>query len=700
MEDEWMEALHRYVSEGQWSEVSHFVDRNAVLFGGSSTEKEHGEGEYALYVQFRSLVAKVLDSLLEELGCRSEADEARLAIFLRETAESPASGPREEMAKRVLQDLLDIDDFAAFARTMRARNDELETGEAVELERQLSAAADAKARATPETPLGAKHSVFSDSDADLTPVTTPGGGVDWQWSTVWEEAFESAEAANDDFELQHATALSLLEAHERGALPDKDRPFVGWAQALVAVASEMNGLHWAQEPRRAAPTATSRQRFAVELRVAQEAAFEDSAARAEVAQSAAVGGDDERSRCQPWRCDPCGRRRRRGGRCVGTARSATRTSSSATSRSVGSSTAARTSRATRPRSTTLTSRAEAEAEAHRRATPPALTATATATSATSATATATSATAARRPRAAPSAIAATSPVRPRGGARHGPEAPARHARGRRRSDQAKAAAVWKLAARRAPTTRRPRTRGPRTGLRRRRRRGFVGRRPWHEFLDLDTNYCYYVNTATGESQWNPPDEFLPLDESVEVAAGLAEEQAAAYHAEAAHAAYKEELPTSEYWDEPKAAKDPPRAPEADAAPEEAKAEARATGRPSRRALRGGARVGRRHEDTAGPRALVNALTPKEPADRRPYQDSKLTKLLDGGWLDSFVVLCVFVGRETDTADAATRLKHASRLRRLSSAGPAAADAMFESLKSRAMRTKHEEETGRLKREHM
>ncbi|KAH8047756.1 hypothetical protein JL721_12111 [Aureococcus anophagefferens] len=456
MEDEWMEALHRYVSEGQWSEVSHFVDRNAVLFGGSSTEKEHGEGEYALYVQFRSLVAKVLDSLLEELGCRSEADEARLAIFLRETAESPASGPREEMAKRVLQDLLDIDDFAAFARTMRARNDD-------------------------------------DSDADLTPVTTPGGGVDWQWSTVWEEAFESAEAANDDFELQHATALSLLEAHERGALPDKDRPFVGWAQALVAVASEMNGLHWAQEPRRARRLHSDlvRQR-AVELRVAQEAAFEDSAARAEAAQSAAVGGDDERS-----------------------------------------------------------ARAEAEAEAHRRGD-------------------------AAGPDgdgdgdigdigdgrrgargAAPSAIAADlvawcaleaelGTVQKRLHGMLGDDGA---------SDQAKAAAVWKLAA----------------------RRGADDKAAEARFLDLDTNYCYYVNTATGESQWNPPDEFLPLDESVEVAAGLAEEQAAAYHAEAAHAAYKEELPTSEYWDEPKAAKDPPHAPEADAAPTEAKAEAKDDG---------------------------------------------------------------------------------------------------------------------------
>ena len=270
-----MEALHRYVSQGQWSEVSQFVDRNAVLFGGSdSTEEEHGEGEYALYVQFRSLVAKVLDSLLEELGCRSEADEARLAIFLRETAESPASGPREEMAKRVLQDLLDIDDFAAFARMMRGRNDELEAGEAVELERQLSAAADAKACGTPKkSPVGAKHSVFSDSDAGLTPVNTPGGGVDRRRSALWEEAFESAEAANDDFALQHATALSLLEADASGSLPERDRPFVGWAQALVAVASEMDGALWAREPRRARRLHADlvRQRFAVELGVAQAA---------------------------------------------------------------------------------------------------------------------------------------------------------------------------------------------------------------------------------------------------------------------------------------------------------------------------------------------------------------------------------------------------------------------------------------------
>ncbi|EGB03508.1 hypothetical protein AURANDRAFT_67941 [Aureococcus anophagefferens] len=401
MEDEWMEALHRYVSEGQWSEVSHFVDRNAVLFGGSSTEKEHGEGEYALYVQFRSLVAKVLDSLLEELGCRSEADEARLAIFLRETAESPASGPREEMAKRVLQDLLDIDDFAAFARTMRARNDELETGEAVELERQLSAAADAKARATPETPLGAKHSVFSDSDADLTP-------FDAVYAGLSDEGFFTA-ACEPVLECDRGTFLCS------GACAE-----VSKAIAFFADAFETASAVDVREDRVWDVLANGE--LAVDSKTKKFRPAAEAAAR------------DERCRC--------------GG--------------------------------------------------------------------------------------VPDAHRLVFLARPAKGA-----------------------------------------------------------------------LCVAA---------------LASGDDTKTQQGLA--------------------------------------------------------------------------------ALVNVLTSKEPADRRPYQDSKLTKLLDGGWLDSFVVLCVFVGRETDTADAATRLKHASRLRRLSSAGPAAADAMFESLKSRAMRTKHEEETGRLKREHI
>ncbi|KAH8051142.1 hypothetical protein JL720_15204 [Aureococcus anophagefferens] len=692
-----------------------------------------------------------------ELGCRSEADEARLAIFLRETAESPASGPREEMVKRVLQDLLDIDDFAAFARTMRARNDELETGEAVELgascrrRRRQRDAGDAARRQA----LGFQRQRRGSHARDHAGAGSTGNG------RRSGRRPSRAEAANDDFELQHATALSLLEAHERGALPDKDRPFVGWAQALVAVASEMNGLHWAQEPRGARRLHSDlvRQRFAVELRVAQEAAFEDSAARAEAAQSAAVGGDDERSACVAAalaRCETL-----RGavavarGRCVrnGAVRDANLELGYLTIRGLLHRREDLPSHATEIYDA-LTSRAEAEAEAHRR------------------------------------------------GDAAGPDGDGDGDIGDigdgRRGASAGAVAIAS---------------GPR-----------------RLFLDLDTNYCYYVNTATGESQWNPPDEFLPLDESVRSPAGLAEEQAAAYHAEAAHAAYKEELPTSEYWDEPKAAKDPPRAPAADAAPAEAKAEAKDDGptfkemnigersieyegkkmqfdavyaglsdegffaaacepvlecdrgtflcsgacaevskaiaffadafetasavdvredrvwdvlangelavdsktkkfrpaaeaaardercrcggvpdahrlvflaRPAKGALCVAALAsGDDTKTQQGLAALVNVLTSKEPANRRPYQDSKLTKLLDGGWLDSFVVLCVFVGRETDTADAAARLKHASRLRRLSSAGPADADAMFESLKSRAMRTKHEEETGRLKREHM
>ncbi|KAH8058895.1 hypothetical protein JL720_13909 [Aureococcus anophagefferens] len=511
MEDEWMEALHRYVSEGQWSEVSHFVDRNAVLFGGSSTEKEHGEGEYALYVQFRSLVAKVLDSLLASwaVGARRTRRGWR---FFAETAESPRAA-REEMAKRVLQDLLDIDDFAAFARTMRARNDELETGEAAELERQLSAA-DAKA-ARRRRRRSAPSTRRAEAEA---------------------EAHRRGDAAGPDGDGDGDIGdIGRGRRGARGAAPSAiAADLVAWCALEAELGTVQKRLH-------------------------------------------GMLGDD--------------------------------------------------------------------------------------------------------------------------GA----------------SDQAKAAAVWKLAARRGADDKAAEDEGPKDGAYDA-GGGAVssdGDVLWHEFLDLDTNYCYYVNTATGESQWNPPDEFLPLDESVEVAAGLAEEQAAAYHAEAAHAAYKEELPTSEYWDEPKAAKDPPRAPEADAAPAEAKAEAKDDGPTFKVPERDEHRrasieyegkkmqfdavyAGLSDEGFFAAAASRSSATAAPFVQRRGAEVSKAIAF----FADAFETASAVDVREDRVWDVANgELAHASAWR-LSSAGPAAADAMFESLKSRAMRTKHEEETGRLKRKHM
>ena len=518
MEQQWTQALHDCTKRKEWTEVRDFVDRNAVLFGNSdSSNEEHGEGEYALYVQFRALVTKILDALLSELGCKSDDDELKLANWLRRP-----DGPRDETAKKVLEDLLAIDDFGAFARMMRRRNDELELGDAAELEREMLDAKDAKGG--PASPLGAKHTVFSDSDAGNTPVHHP--GLRKHAPDLWEGAFESTEAANRDFEVQHATALSVLDAARTGTLPAKEKPFVGWAEAFVAVAREVDGALWRDDPRRAKRLAgaLARQRFAVELAVAQSAVFEDRAARAEAARAAAVGGDDERSGRVAAALDRCDTLQRAvavaRGKCV---------------RNAGVSDANLelgylTIKSLLHNREDLPSHADDIHGALANA----------------------QASAARGDAAGPggdgddddgpasaaslAAVAADlvswcaleaelGTVQKRLNGMLGEDGDAA-------SEQAKAAALWKLAAARGAAEEEEPA-APAEDY-----------HAWHELLDLNTNYLYYHNSETGESSWEAPESFLPLDEAVKAAAIQAEEQAAAYR-DAAGADFFDDDPTAD-----------------------------------------------------------------------------------------------------------------------------------------------------------
>ena len=135
---------------------------------------------------------------------------------------------------------------------MRRKNDELETGDA------LASIAARDARASPARRSdGAKHSVFSDSDA--TPNATPAGpdrrkrperdGGEYGSPGSAREANEEA------WEVQRATAASILDADRAGTLPASEHAYVGWATALANVAAEMESGGadlWANDPRRAA----------------------------------------------------------------------------------------------------------------------------------------------------------------------------------------------------------------------------------------------------------------------------------------------------------------------------------------------------------------------------------------------------------------------------------------------------------------
>ena len=92
-------------------------------------------------------------------------------------------------------------------------------------------------------------------------------------------------------------------------------------------------------------------------------------------------------------------------------------------------------------------------------------------------------------------------------------------------------------------------------------------------------------------------------------------------------------------------------------------------------------------------ALLNVLTSTE--TDAPYQDSKLTRLLQGRLSDP--CFCVFVPSDPEAAGAVALLKYASRLGRGKTKGNDV-DPMFESLRSRAVREAHEAEVSRLEKE--
>lgn len=236
MEEIWASALHQFVVEGGWREVHQFIEENALLFGSQQGEfGEFGEGEHALFLEFRRIASKTLDTLLTDLGCSSAREEEALAAWL----STPRSGPREEMVKALIDDLMSVDNFSAFVKMMRRRNDEIERLEAMKTDRVERMAND-------------------------------------------EEGEENDE---EDWEMQLAVARSIVMAHEGGALLSQDQAYVSWAKAVV----KLDECDVEEDPQLYRNLAI--QRFNVDLSIAQRSALEERQVRADTARAAV---DDER----------------------------------------------------------------------------------------------------------------------------------------------------------------------------------------------------------------------------------------------------------------------------------------------------------------------------------------------------------------------------------------------------------------------
>lgn len=117
-----------------------------------------------------------------------------------------------------------------------------------------------------------------------------------------KHAQEAAMDQDEEWELQLAIADSIVSASEAGKLGPHEKPYVGWAKVVVDLASQSHDPELARE----LYAELEAQRFKVELSIAQRTVFEERSARAEAARAAVYeegGSRDALIKATLARCD-------------------------------------------------------------------------------------------------------------------------------------------------------------------------------------------------------------------------------------------------------------------------------------------------------------------------------------------------------------------------------------------------------------
>ncbi len=106
------EALSNYLSGSEWQQnIQMFVKSNCDAFLGSD---EFNHEHHALWRTYQDICESILEMALSQAGGSIES----LEKALDEVASIPSKGPREDIAKDILDKLLTFDDFDAFAKMM------------------------------------------------------------------------------------------------------------------------------------------------------------------------------------------------------------------------------------------------------------------------------------------------------------------------------------------------------------------------------------------------------------------------------------------------------------------------------------------------------------------------------------------------------------------------------------------------------
>ncbi|RLN99514.1 hypothetical protein DYB28_014945 [Aphanomyces astaci] len=117
MSDFLLDAVAQFLKGDQWLEpVNAFMHANKLAFVGlAGPQESYSLQQHAVFVEFKDLAERLLEGIVQDLGC----EPSTFVAALEEAVVNEAGGPKEEEVQLLVKTLLAYDDFHGFCALMQ-----------------------------------------------------------------------------------------------------------------------------------------------------------------------------------------------------------------------------------------------------------------------------------------------------------------------------------------------------------------------------------------------------------------------------------------------------------------------------------------------------------------------------------------------------------------------------------------------------